>query len=146
MWKKMAISQPRSAYPFKKKNNIFLQLRKLGILPPDENLPSSCKKIFQVLWANNGDAISRQYAGTAALKVSVTERTFLNILTSIQSISGYVWKLVWIGTAEILWVIYARKEVNYPTWETCFTKVQVYHKVDYCSLHCLCYHETHDEL
>lgn len=66
----MAISQPRSAYPFKK-NNFFLQLRKLGILPPDENLPSSCKKIFQVLWANNGDAISRQYAGTAALKVSV---------------------------------------------------------------------------
>ena len=29
----------------------------------------SCRKIFQVLWANNGDAISRQYAGTAALKV-----------------------------------------------------------------------------
>lgn len=87
----MAISQPRSAYPFKKKQNIFLQLRKLGILPPDENLPSSCKKIFQVLWANNGDAISRQYAGTAALKVSVTERTFLNILTSIQSISGHVY-------------------------------------------------------
>lgn len=54
----------------------FWQLRKLGILPPDENLPSSCKKIFQVLWANNGDAISRQYAGTAALKVSVTERMF----------------------------------------------------------------------
>lgn len=48
------------------------QLRKLGILPPDENLPSSCKKIFQVLWANNGDAISRQYAGTAALKGDYT--------------------------------------------------------------------------
>ncbi|XP_078311930.1 phosphatidylinositide phosphatase SAC2-like isoform X2 [Crassostrea virginica] len=48
------------------------QLRKLGILPPDENLPLSCRKIFQVLWANNGDAISRQYAGTAALKGDYT--------------------------------------------------------------------------
>lgn len=70
-------------------NFFFTQLRKLGILPPDENLPSSCKRIFQVLWANNGDAISRQYAGTAALKVSVEKRMF-NIQTSIHRISGYV--------------------------------------------------------
>ncbi|XP_062599038.1 phosphatidylinositide phosphatase SAC2-like [Saccostrea cucullata] len=48
------------------------QLRKLGILPPDETLPTNCKRIFQVLWANNGDAISRQYAGTAALKGDYT--------------------------------------------------------------------------
>lgn len=68
-------------------NFFFTQLRKLGILPPDENLPSSCKRIFQVLWANNGDAISRQYAGTAALKVSVEKRMF-NIQTSIHRISA----------------------------------------------------------
>ncbi|XP_056004928.1 phosphatidylinositide phosphatase SAC2-like isoform X2 [Ostrea edulis] len=48
------------------------QLRKLGVLPPDEILPTNCKKIFQQLWANNGDAISRQYAGTAALKGDYT--------------------------------------------------------------------------
>ncbi|KAK3096243.1 hypothetical protein FSP39_024882, partial [Pinctada imbricata] len=48
------------------------QLRKLGILPPDEVLPNTCKRIFQQIWANNGDAISRQYAGTAALKGDYT--------------------------------------------------------------------------
>ena len=46
-----------------------LQCRKLGLLPPDEHLPSKCRQSYQQIWANNGDAISRQYAGTAALKV-----------------------------------------------------------------------------
>ncbi|KAL5017220.1 hypothetical protein ScPMuIL_006809 [Solemya velum] len=48
------------------------QCRKLGLLPPDESLPPSCRLMFQQLWANNGDAISRQYAGTAALKGDFT--------------------------------------------------------------------------
>ena len=48
----------------------YLQCRKLGLLPPDESFPEQCRKTFQSLWANNGDAISRQYAGTVALKVS----------------------------------------------------------------------------
>ena len=48
----------------------ILQCRKLGLLAPEENLPENCRKIYQQLWANTGDAISRQYAGTAALKVS----------------------------------------------------------------------------
>ncbi len=46
------------------------QCRKLGLLPPDEQLPSNCRSMYQTMWANNGDVISRQYAGTAALKVS----------------------------------------------------------------------------
>lgn len=48
---------------------LSFKCRKLGLLPPEENLPHSCKRTFQQLWANNGDTISRQYAGTAALKV-----------------------------------------------------------------------------
>ncbi|XP_045188932.2 uncharacterized protein LOC123546584 [Mercenaria mercenaria] len=48
------------------------QCRKLGLLAPDENLPENCRKIFQQLWANTGDAISKQYAGTAALKGDFT--------------------------------------------------------------------------
>ncbi|XP_064631309.1 phosphatidylinositide phosphatase SAC2-like isoform X2 [Lineus longissimus] len=48
------------------------QCRKLGLLPPDENLPRSCRMTFQQMWANNGDAISRQYAGTVALKGDYT--------------------------------------------------------------------------
>ncbi|KAH9363200.1 hypothetical protein HPB48_017561 [Haemaphysalis longicornis] len=42
---------------------------RLGLLPPEGVLPTACRRIFQMLWANNGDIISRQYAGTAALKV-----------------------------------------------------------------------------
>lgn len=46
-----------------------VQLTKLGLLPPEGNLPSSLRTTFQSLWANNGDVISKQYAGTNALKV-----------------------------------------------------------------------------
>ncbi|PVD31068.1 hypothetical protein C0Q70_10345 [Pomacea canaliculata] len=46
--------------------------RKLGLLPPEESLPPSCRRTYQQLWANNGDAISQQYAGTAALKGDFT--------------------------------------------------------------------------
>ncbi len=41
------------------------------IIPPAE-LPIEFKKKFLSLWANNGDAISQQYAGTDALKGDYT--------------------------------------------------------------------------
>ncbi|XP_056147761.1 phosphatidylinositide phosphatase SAC2 [Lampris incognitus] len=48
------------------------QLKKLGVMPPEQPLPLKCCRIYQVMWANNGDTISRQYAGTAALKGDFT--------------------------------------------------------------------------
>ncbi|KAM9726905.1 phosphatidylinositide phosphatase SAC2 isoform 1-T1 [Menidia menidia] len=48
------------------------QLKKLGVMPPEQPLPPKCYRIYQVMWANNGDTISRQYAGTAALKGDFT--------------------------------------------------------------------------
>uniref|UniRef100_A0A8C0V7H0 Inositol polyphosphate-5-phosphatase F n=1 Tax=Cyanistes caeruleus TaxID=156563 RepID=A0A8C0V7H0_CYACU len=48
------------------------QLKKLGVMPPEQPLPVKCNRIYQIMWANNGDAISRQYAGTAALKGDFT--------------------------------------------------------------------------
>lgn len=48
------------------------QLKKLGVMPPEQPLPPRCYRIYQVMWANNGDTISRQYAGTAALKGDFT--------------------------------------------------------------------------
>ncbi|KAM6444137.1 phosphatidylinositide phosphatase SAC2 isoform 1-T1 [Liasis olivaceus] len=48
------------------------QLKKLGVMPPEQALPVKCNRIYQFIWANNGDAISRQYAGTAALKGDFT--------------------------------------------------------------------------
>ncbi|KAL8187262.1 UNVERIFIED_CONTAM: Phosphatidylinositide phosphatase SAC2 [Gekko kuhli] len=48
------------------------QLKKLGVMPPEQPLPLKCNRIYQLIWANNGDAISRQYAGTAALKGDFT--------------------------------------------------------------------------
>lgn len=47
-----------------------IQFSKLGLIPPDGTLPSNIRRVFQSLWANNGDTISKQYAGTNALKVS----------------------------------------------------------------------------
>ncbi|XP_019641265.1 PREDICTED: phosphatidylinositide phosphatase SAC2-like isoform X3 [Branchiostoma belcheri] len=60
-----------------------IQLRKLGLMMPDQTLPSRCRVVYQQMWANNGDAISRQYAGTAAMKGDFTrtgERKLAGVL------------------------------------------------------------------
>lgn len=46
-----------------------MQLTKLGLIAPEGCLPPTLRASFQLLWANNGDTISKQYAGTNALKV-----------------------------------------------------------------------------
>jgi hypothetical protein len=50
---------------------------KLGLIAPEKAVPAKIKNAFQLLWANNGDAISRQYAGTNALKVLIYFYTLL---------------------------------------------------------------------
>ena len=59
------------------------QLTKLGVVQPEHGLSQSCKISFQSLWANNGDLISRQYAGTNALKGDFTR-------TGERNLSGLV--------------------------------------------------------
>ena len=49
---------------------VCLQLQKLGIIPFDEHLGGAMLTTYKVMWANNGDCISRQYTGTAAMKVT----------------------------------------------------------------------------
>ncbi len=51
-------------------------------MPPAE-LPLDFKKAFLLIWANNGDAVSQQYAGTDALKGDFTrtgERKFVGVM------------------------------------------------------------------
>lgn len=60
-----------------------LQLTKLGLIPPEGSLPATLRTTFQLLWANNGDIISKQYAGTNALKGDYTrtgERKFTGMM------------------------------------------------------------------
>lgn len=59
------------------------QLVKLGLCPPYAPLPDELKVPFMILWANNGDVISKQYAGTNALKGDYT-RTGERKLTGIM--------------------------------------------------------------
>ncbi|KAE8740672.1 hypothetical protein FOCC_FOCC013820 [Frankliniella occidentalis] len=49
-----------------------IQLYKLGLIPPEGTMPLTLRSMFQQLWANNGDIISKQYAGTNALKGDYT--------------------------------------------------------------------------
>lgn len=59
------------------------QMVELFILESNSNLTSSFLNIFNHLWANNGDAISRLYAGTTALMGDYTrsgERTISGLL------------------------------------------------------------------
>jgi len=51
------------------RNALSRQFVKLGLLSPDQPLPDLCRSALNVMWANNGDTLSRQYAGTQALKV-----------------------------------------------------------------------------
>ncbi|PAV65221.1 hypothetical protein WR25_20741 isoform A [Diploscapter pachys] len=48
------------------------QAQKLGIYGPLNDPPEPLVQTLQRIWADNGDAISTQYAGTAALKGDVT--------------------------------------------------------------------------
>ncbi|XP_071556222.1 phosphatidylinositide phosphatase SAC2 isoform X1 [Temnothorax nylanderi] len=60
-----------------------MQFSKLGLIPPDGILPANIIQTFQSLWANNGDIISKQYAGTNALKGDYTrtgERKFTGLM------------------------------------------------------------------
>lgn len=70
-----------------------LQLTKLGVVQPEHGLSLACKKVFQTLWANNGDMISRQYAGTNALKGDFTrtgERNLSGLMKDgVNSASRY---------------------------------------------------------
>ncbi|XP_055328680.1 phosphatidylinositide phosphatase SAC2-like isoform X2 [Paramacrobiotus metropolitanus] len=59
------------------------QLRKMGLLLPDSEFSSDFKQKLQIIWANNGDIVSRQYAGTSALKGDFTrtgERKFTGLM------------------------------------------------------------------
>lgn len=60
-------------------------------MPPEQPLPVKCNRIYQIMWANNGDSISRQYAGTAALKVSTCSQHLWVIMWD----TGYSLKPTW---------------------------------------------------
>ncbi|KAL4708609.1 hypothetical protein ACJJTC_014217 [Scirpophaga incertulas] len=53
-------------------NVLELQLCRLGLGTPGCGLPPSLRNAFLTMWADNGDIISRQYAGTKALKGDYT--------------------------------------------------------------------------
>lgn len=50
----------------------LIQAQKLGLVGPFGESPDQLVRTLQSMWADNGDAISRQYAGTDALKGDVT--------------------------------------------------------------------------
>jgi hypothetical protein len=54
------------------KEIIQIALQKLGLLIPFETISGEFLQHYQSLWANNGDIISRQYTGTAAMKGDIT--------------------------------------------------------------------------
>ena len=60
-----------------------LQLSKLGVVQPEVGLCADERSLFQAVWANNGDMVSRQYAGTNALKGDYTR-------TGERNLSGLV--------------------------------------------------------
>lgn len=48
------------------------QCRKLGLIEPLNKAPEKIADLLNEMWATHGDTISRQYAGTNALKGDIT--------------------------------------------------------------------------
>lgn len=69
-----------------------IQFCKLGLISPEGSMPDSIKNTFQLLWANNGDIISKQYAGTNALKVIARTYHGYFILIIIMMIAGRLYQ------------------------------------------------------
>lgn len=60
-----------------------IQMTKLGLMVPEGQIAQPVRNTFQLLWANNGDIISKQYTGTNALKGDYTrtgERKFTGLM------------------------------------------------------------------
>ncbi|VIO96841.1 Uncharacterized protein BM_BM6251 [Brugia malayi] len=65
----------------------LVQAQKLGIVGPQTNAPLELIQALQTMWADNGDAISRQYAGTDALKGDITRNGQRNLVGMVKD--GY---------------------------------------------------------
>ncbi|MCP9261139.1 Phosphatidylinositide phosphatase SAC2 [Dirofilaria immitis] len=65
----------------------LVQAQKLGIVGPQAGAPVELIQALQTMWADNGDAISRQYAGTDALKGDVTRSGQRNLVGMVKD--GY---------------------------------------------------------
>nr|CAD2167911.1 unnamed protein product [Meloidogyne enterolobii] len=50
----------------------LIQCRKLGIIEAEASAPEQFVRLLQRMWADHGDSISKQYAGTSALKGDIT--------------------------------------------------------------------------
>ncbi|CAI5438424.1 unnamed protein product [Caenorhabditis angaria] len=72
---------------------VLQQAQRLGIFGPLCEPPEQLIQVLQTIWADNGDVISTQYAGTAALKGDVTrsgERKITGIMKDgLNSASRY---------------------------------------------------------
>jgi len=53
----------------------LMKCRKLGLVEPLEDPPETMVKVLNMIWAEHGDAISKQYAGTKALKGDITKNS-----------------------------------------------------------------------
>ncbi|KAL3998072.1 hypothetical protein ACH3XW_13535 [Acanthocheilonema viteae] len=65
----------------------LVQAQKLGIVGPQADAPLELIQALQTMWADNGDAISRQYAGTDALKGDITRSGQRNLVGMVKD--GY---------------------------------------------------------
>ncbi|KHN79064.1 Phosphatidylinositide phosphatase SAC2 [Toxocara canis] len=65
----------------------LVQAQKLGLVGPLGDSPHQLTRAIQSLWADNGDAISRQYAGTDAMKGDVTRNGQRRIVGMVRD--GY---------------------------------------------------------
>ena len=78
------------------RKSLDTMLQTLGLMPQGSSLPEAypeLEKKFKIIWADHGDAVSNQYAGTGAMKSGFTrtgKRTFGGILDDgWKSISRY---------------------------------------------------------
>lgn len=89
---------------------------------PEQSLPPNVRDIYQDMWANNGDAISRQYAGTAAMKV--TSRFNVRVETIFDFAFKITNRLILLQRQKIMFSDeskYQRYKINkLQSWRKCW--------------------------
>ncbi|KAK6633081.1 hypothetical protein RUM43_012824 [Polyplax serrata] len=73
-----------------------IQMTKLGLMVPEGQIAQPVRNTFQLLWANNGDIISKQYTGTNALKGDYTrtgERKFTGLMKDGMNSANRYWRV-----------------------------------------------------
>lgn len=107
------------------------QLQKLGLLSPFKPLLGQFLRHYQEMWGNNGDTVSKQYAGTVAMKVKLSQTNTVNLhcwtlayFLCFLMLSIVVVRVTWLAMGNVDWLVLSKMATTLLTGSPlCFVPV-----------------------